>query len=426
MRVAHILRKYRPAEWGGTETALCRLVEGLRWHEVESTVYFPRSPRNGPAAAAARDPLKEFGWAVQPYAACVPIWGISSQQRRQLFAVGGNLLSFELPTLLAVEPALDLLHTHTLGRIGGIARTVARRRRVPLVVTIHGGVFDLPEEVKRELQAPRHGGVEWGRIFGWWWKARRVLADADAVVTCNAQEAVLLRERQPRQRIVVQPHGVRTALFRTDHRAVARAAYPQLAGCDLVLCVGRIDAVKNQGWLLRQAPQMLRANPRAFLLVVGACMDARYGAALRDRIAGPEYDGRVALAGGLPPEDPRLIGLLQDARLVVLPSISETFGLVILEAWAAGTPVLASRTSGASALIRHGENGWLFNLGEPISFHAALNRALREPELCRRTAAAGGRLVAAEFDTEVLAGRMRRLYDELIEEKHALRHSARR
>jgi len=119
-----------------------------------------------------------------------------------------------------------------------------------------------------------------------------------------------------------------------------------------------------------------------------------------------------------------LIGLLQEAKAVILPSLSETFGLVILEAWATGTPVIASKTFGASALIKNGYNGWLFDLTDQTGFHAAIDAALLKPELARRLGAAGRELVSAEYDATMLAGRMKNLYQQLIEEKHALRNSA--
>jgi phosphatidylinositol alpha-1,6-mannosyltransferase len=98
--------------------------------------------------------------------------------------------------------------------------------------------------------------------------------------------------------------------------------------------------------------------------------------------------------------------------------------LVILEAWAAGAPVISSCTSGASAMILEGQNGWLFDLSQPAGFHAALDQALQQPERAAQYAAAGNRLVNTNYDTDVLAGRMKRLYEQVIEEKHALRHSA--
>jgi starch synthase len=422
MRVAHIMRKYQPAEWGGTETALQRLTEGLGRHGVESVVFCPAAGRGG--ATDVRDPLAAAGCTVKRFRACVPVWGLRTAARRQMLAVGGNLLSFELPRLLAREPNLNIVHTHTLGRLGGIALAAARRRRVPGVVTIHGGVLDLPPKVRQELSAAVRGGLEWGRLFGWWWRARHVLADADAILTCNPREAELMRQQYPDKRIIVHPHGVHLAHHRTDHRAAALAAFPTIAGRKVLLCVGRIDAVKNQFWLVERAPQIFQRHPDALLVFAGACTDPVYGATLEREVATLGLAPRVLFTGGLPPGDPRLIGLMQTARVVLLPSLSETFGLVLLEAWAAGTPVIASRTSGASALIDHGENGWLFKLGDALSFHTALNRVLSEPELAARQAAAGARLVKREYDTAVLAGRMQALYYDLIAKKNALHHPA--
>lgn len=421
MRVAHILRKYQAAEWGGTETALQRLTESLGRHGVESVVFCPAAGPRG--TGVAPDPLAATG-TVKRFRACVPVWGLPAAARRQMLAVGGNLLSFDLPLMLAREPGLDLVHTHTLGRLGGIALAAARRRRLPGVITIHGGVLDLPPTVRSELSAPARAGLEWGRVFGWWWRARHVLADADAILTCNPREAELLRRQYPDRRIIVHPHGIHVPAYRANHRAEALAAFPQVAGRQLLLCVGRIDPVKNQSWLVERAPQIFRRHPGGLLVLAGACTDAAYGAALGRQVAALGLASRVIFTGGLPPGDPRLVGLLQLAQAVVLPSLSETFGLVILEAWAAGATVIASRTSGASALIKHGENGWLFGLGDPLSFHTALNRTLREPELAARQAAAGARLVEREYDTAVLGGRMRTLYANLIEEKNALPHPA--
>src|SRR5260221_817423 len=95
MQVVHLLRKYNPAEWGGTETALLRLFDGLRQHGVTPVVFCPRA-KNGFAA----DPLAESGCAVKRFRACVPIWGISPEQKKKLTAVGGNLMSFDLPVAL--------------------------------------------------------------------------------------------------------------------------------------------------------------------------------------------------------------------------------------------------------------------------------------------------------------------------------------
>jgi len=421
MRVVHILRKYNPAEWGGTETAVQRLFDGLRPRGVTPIIYCPRIKQNG-----VRDPLAEAGCTIKRFRACVPVLGISRAEKQQMISVGGNLLSFDLIRSLLKEPDISLIHTHALGRLGGIGLTMAHRKKIPLVVTIHGGVLDLPVQVKQDFDKAGSRGLEWGKVFGALLHSRRLLPEADAILTCNHREAALLQRKFPHQRIQVQPHGVPMHVFEEDCREQARAAFPQIRHKHVLLAIGRIDPVKNQGWLIERAPAILFKHPDALLVLAGACTDESYGKLLQRRIDELGLENQVLLTGGLPPGDPRLIGLMQDARAVILPSISETFGLVLLEAWAAGVPVLSSRTSGASALIRHGENGWLFDLADPQPFHEALDRMLLYPALAKQLAEAGRKLVAENYDIHVLANRVKTLYEQLLEEKHALRHSSRR
>jgi glycosyltransferase involved in cell wall biosynthesis len=75
-------------------------------------------------------------------------------------------------------------------------------------------------------------------------------------------------------------------------------------------------------------------------------------------------------------------------------------------------------------LIEHDHNGWLFDLERPQSFHVALTTVLTDEKKRAATIAAGRQRVINEFDTRVIASGVRRLYENLVEEKHALRHSA--
>lgn len=421
MRVAHILRKYNPAEWGGTETALDRLFDGLQ-PGITPVIYCPKIGKNG-HTNGARDPFAERGYPIKRFHACVPIWGLTRAQRNQMISVGGNLFSFELVSSLWRERDVSVVHSHALGRLGGIGLTIAKKRNLPFVVTIHGGFLDLPPALRQQMHEPSYGGIEWGKLLGAALNSRNVVPQADAILTCNEREAALLREKFPRKRIRVQGHGVPVKMFEQDQRAAALAAFPRIAGKQLILLVGRVDPVKNQGWVLERAPAILLKHPDAVILFAGACTDAEYGRALEARIEQLGLQNRVLMPGGFSPGDPRLIGLMQQAALFVLPSISETFGLVILEAWSAGAPVLSSRTSGGSALIQHQENGWLFDLENSQGFHDALDSALTHPKLARATAEQGRELARKKYDTRVLAGQVRDLYEELIAEKSSPRQN---
>src|SRR5579872_2953066 len=130
MRVAHLLRKYNPAEWGGTETAIQRLCEGLGQQGVHSTVYCPEIEHT----SDVEDPLRSAGCQIERFKAFVPILGISENEKRQLVSVGGNLMSFGLIASLWSQKEISIIHAHALGRIGAIGLRVARHRGLPLVV----------------------------------------------------------------------------------------------------------------------------------------------------------------------------------------------------------------------------------------------------------------------------------------------------
>lgn len=406
--VAHVLRKYNPREWGGTETSVLRLMDGLAAHGARSIVLAPRLEGEW-----GSDPFCARGHEVRRFRAFLPVWGLPESQRKQLVSVGGNLMSFDLAGRIWCSGSIEVVHSHALNRLGAMACWAARARGCPFVVTIHGGWSDLPSAVAAQLVRPLEGGFEWGKLLGMIIGSRRVIARADGVVTCNQREADGVAARFPGKPILVQPHGVPCRVYQRDCREETTRAYPQVRGRDVLLCVGRIDPVKNQAWVAHRMPELLRRHPKVLLVLAGPCTDAAYGQALRKTVNQRGLDSQVVLTGGLFPEDPRLIGLYQTARVLVQPSLSETFGLVILEAWAAGCPVMAAQTSGALELIRDRENGWLFQVERPESFHGAVDECLRNGERAREIAACGQRLVVEKFDTLQLADRMMQFYISL-------------
>ena len=410
MHIAHILRKYEPAQWGGTETAVLRLIQGLQSHGVQSSVHAPRHPH-----PHDRDPMSDAGIGMNPFNAFAPVLGISARQRKELVSWGGNLFSFDLFTHLLREKS-DVIHSHALNRLAGIGLRAARWKKIPHVITLHGGALDVPAEVNEKLTAPLQGGFEWGKALGALVNSRRVLELTDAIFTCNPREAELLRLKYPQQRITVQPHSVPAAQYAVDHRAAALKAFPQIAGRELIVKVARLDPAKNLPWLVRQLPEVRRRHPNAMLVLIGAGTTQSVVEELHREIEHLGLQNDVLLTGGLASGSTELIGLIQQARVFTLSSTAEPFGIVILEAWAAGTPVISSRTSGPLTLIDHGRTGLLYDLETPATFHQAIDAVFNDTHLHRHLRDEARAHVLAEFDVPSIAARVAKVYDEVRED----------
>jgi glycosyltransferase involved in cell wall biosynthesis len=407
MHISHILRKYEPAQWGGTETAVLRLIQGLQTHGISSAVHAPHGETLGD-----NDPMRDVGVKVSRYHAFAPVLGISQRQRDELISWGGNLFSFDLFTQLLQSPA-DVIHSHALNRIAGIGLQVARWKKIPHVATLHGGALDIPAEVNEQLTAPLKGGFEWGKALGALVQSRRVLDLTDAIFTCNPREAQLLQQKYPHQRVIVQPHSVPAAQYAVDHRSAALKAFPQIAGRDLIVKVARLDPAKNLPWLVRQLPEIKRRHPKSILVLIGAGTTQHVVEELNREIERLGLQNDVLLTGGLASGSPELIGLIQQARVFTLSSTAEPFGIVILEAWAAGTPVISSRTSGPLDLIDHGRTGLLYDLETPATFHQAIDAVFNDANLHQHLREEARAHVLAEFDVPSIAARVARVYEDL-------------
>src|SRR5690606_5408913 len=119
-------------------------------------------------ATAKTDSDNFDGLPVRRFPYFYPYIGLSDDAKRILDKKGGSPFSFSLMRALKTYPALDIIHLHGANRIGGIGRHVARQRRIPYVISLHGGVFDVPAEEKQSLAAPTRGAIDWGKVLGMW------------------------------------------------------------------------------------------------------------------------------------------------------------------------------------------------------------------------------------------------------------------
>jgi D-inositol-3-phosphate glycosyltransferase len=251
---------------------------------------------------------------------------------------------------------------------------------------------------------------------------RRVDAEADVircsdVILANAPVEAAQLERlygADPERIEIVPPGVVHAFFSPGDRDGAREALRQIApGTDgpVLLFVGRIQPLKGLDVAVRALAELDDAT--AVLVVVGGASGlggAREVERIQKLAAELGVGDRVRFA---PPQPHHLLSTYyRAAEVVLVPSRSESFGLVALEAAACGTPVVAAAVGGLRELVDHGRTGFLVEGRDPAPYAAYTEEILTNRPLAEQLSA---RAVARarDYTWSTAAGRLRRIYADV-------------
>lgn len=367
-RIVHVPRRFVASEWGGTETVILETSRQQQFAGWEPVIHTSKA-----LSEVAEEQIG--GVSVRRYPYCYPFFGLSPKQKAAMDKKGGNLLSFALLWGLLREKQVRLFHAHALKRLGAEVRTAARLRKKPYVVTLHGGVFDVPAAELSSMLEPISGKVEWGRPFGALLGSRRVLEDADHVLCVGESERRKAAQALGHDRITHLPNGVDTARFASGDRDGFRQRHGMDPDHFLVLNLSRIDSQKNQLLLVEGFEHFYKRFPKARLLLIGPETQPDYAAKLRLAIQERGMSDCIRLLPGLANGSPDLVNAYHAADVFVLPSMHEPFGIVVLEAWSAGKPVIVSRVGGLQDLVEDGVNGWFLQEKAPDDSGDAANRA---------------------------------------------------
>ena len=408
MRVAHVVRRFTFDEWGGTENVV--------WHSA-LTQHRMGVDAEILATSALSTPGEELreGIRIRRFGYFYPYFPMPEKDRTELDKKGGNPYAPKLRKCLMQEN-FDLIHVHSGGRVAQMCLEVARKKNIPCVITIHGGAVDVPPEEMRQMLAPtrrklRYGGIL-DRLFG---RRRDAITNMDAIICVNRSEAQALQERVHGGRVVYMPNGVDVEAFAKSPKLPAplRSTWGIPENRRLLLSVSRIDYQKNQAILVELTARITQDGGDVHLLLIGPITAEWYRQKLIDTAKILGVAERVTLIPGLPPEDPRLVAALHEADLFILPSLHEPFGIVVLEAWAAGTPVIASTAGGLKGFIEPGQNGMMFDPQDLDALYREYRKFEEDPTLAERLSARAGETVK-NYSWATLTEDQLRLYRELI------------
>lgn len=304
----------------------------------------------------------------------------------------------------------DVVHSH-YWLSGWVGRTAKEIWGVPLVASFH-----TLGKVKNYSLARGEPAEPSGRLEG----EEAVIEEADRITAATPAEAahlVGLYGADP-GRIRIVPPGVDHGLFFPRPRPDAKERL-HLTGVRLVLFVGRLQPHKGPDIAVRALAEAVARDPAGMgdvvLAIVGGPSGSGHGAEvarLMDLAAALGVSERVML---FPPQpQARLAEFYSASEAVLVPSRSESFGLVALEAQACGTPVVAAAVGGLRYVVVDGITGFLVEGHDPADYADRLLTLLRDPEGAGTMGAAGA-TQALRFSWDATAAEILSVYGELLD-----------
>lgn len=282
----------------------------------------------------------------------------------------------------------DLVHSHywLSGHVGWLA---AQRWGVPLVHAMH-----TMAKVKNANLADGDTPEPAARVIG----ETQIVTAADRLIANTAEEAEELVRHYAAERgkvAVVHP-GVNLERFSpAGGRAAARARLGLPQDALIPLFAGRIQPLKAPDVLLRAVAVLLDERPELRSRILVPVVGGPSGSGLAKPEGLQKLAARLGIADVVrfrpPVGQDQLADWFRAASVLVMPSYSESFGLVAIEAQAAGTPVLAAAVGGLPVAVQDGRTGFLVQGHNPVDYARVLGDFADDPALSGRMGAAAAR-----------------------------------
>lgn len=287
----------------------------------------------------------------------------------------------------------DLLHTHWLLPQGLIGLLTARPLRIPHVVTVHGS----------DVLALR------GRIYST--LNRFTVGQADAVTVNSSATLSAVRAFSPERTVVRQiPMGVSLDVpSRGSAEVVSLRSRHRRGAGPLVLYVGRLMREKGVEDVIRAAAALVGRLPDLTLALVG---DGPARSELQVLVGRLELGDRAFFEGWVGHE--QIADYMAAADVFVAPSLLEGQGLTVLEAMAAGTPVVTTRVGGIPDMVRHLDTGLLVGAGYPEEIASAIEWLCRNESNCTAMVERARRVVSERYSRAASAARFSELFQDLL------------
>jgi 1,2-diacylglycerol 3-alpha-glucosyltransferase len=317
----------------------------------------------------------------------------------------GSDFSVRLPMTWQMNPRLNrfkpnLVHSHHPYLLGDSALRYAADQNAPVVFTHHTLHEEYTHYVPFDSSALKQFVIE---------LCTQYANLCDAVIAPSESIAKLIEQRGVTTPIEIIPTGIAVNTFARGRREKFRKAQQIPEDAFVVGHVGRLAPEKNLEFLGRAVARFLKPRQAARFLVVG---DGPAAQSWRDFFAREQLGDQLVMAGTK--TGPALCDAYAAMDVFAFASVTETQGMVLAEAMAAGVPVVALDASGVREVVCDGQNGFLLAAeANETEFASQLAKLEPEPQL-RRRLSAGAKRTGEKFSAEASAQKALALYETVL------------
>ncbi len=325
--------------------------------------------------------------------------------------------AYKYPITIAVSPTidkiiptlnLDVIHCHHPAGVGEVGLRKAQELNIPAVFTHHTRYREYAQYVKL---VPKNVSE---KVIGSWLldfmtRCQHIIVPSEPIKQ-SLVEAYGITDR-----VTVMPTGIDLTPYKTADGTAVRQKYNWGPDQTVIISLGRLADVKNWPLLLDAVEVVLQKHPEARFVLVG---DGPERPSLEKKAAGMSVADRIEFVGRVPYDE--VPAYLKAADLFCYASVTETQGLVTLEALAAGLPVVAVDASGTSETVSDGVDGILTSENSQ-ALAAGMDKLLSDKELYRRMQKAALQK-ATDWDINVLTQKLLDIYAQAAKDKKAGRY----
>jgi len=296
---------------------------------------------------------------------------------------------------------IDIIHTHSPFLTGKLGEVLARRHDIPLIFTHH----TLYQEYSHYVPLPQKFTKQ--IITGY---LRQYLRSCDHIIAPTEMIRKYVGDLyKVNHHISVIPSGIDVTAYQHADRQWLRNRWQIPADKTIILYLGRLSTEKNVRLIVEAFRLLKTQRPHLHLVLVGDGPDRNH---LQHMIQTYKLEEDVTFTGAVPAED--AVKCYCGAQLFLFGSTTETQGLVLAEAMAAGLPVIAVEATGSSDIIINGHNGFLTeNNAEALANHA--ETVLANPDLWHHMHE-NALATAQRYSIEATAQQLLDLYTQVIRE----------